>query len=54
LLLDLDLLVFIIIFLLASKSCLYLFVVTESSYTSLGQGLESNSCATCKKEALYQ
>ncbi len=45
LLLDLDLLVFIIIFLLASKSCTWPFSLPYCSYTSLGQSIKSNSCA---------
>ena len=48
LLLDLDLFVFIVVFLLASKSCMYFSVVADSSYTSLGQDIKSNSYAKCE------
>lgn len=44
LLLDSDLLVFVVIFLLASKSFLTVFAI-ECSYTSLGQSIKSKSCA---------
>jgi hypothetical protein len=42
---DLDLLVFIIIVLLASKSCVCSSCATASSYTSLGQSNKSKTCA---------
>ena len=54
LLLDLDLFVFIVVFLLASKSCLYLSVVAESSYTSLGHSIKSKTYATCEKTPVFQ
>jgi len=54
LLLDLDLLVFIVIFLLASKSCLYRFPVSVTSYTSLGQTTQSKTYATLKFSHIFQ
>ena len=54
LLLDLDLVVFIIVFLLASKSCLYHLAVSEFSYTSLGQGIYSKSYATSAEGKRFQ
>jgi len=52
--LDLDLLIIIFIFLLASKSCLYRLVVAESSYTSLGHGIKSKSHAISQQNKLFQ
>jgi hypothetical protein len=43
--LDLDLVVFVVIVLLASKSCSDRFLLPEHSYTSLGQGIQSKTCA---------
>jgi hypothetical protein len=45
LLLDLDLFVFVVIFLLASKSCFWPVNLPVRSYTSLGQSIQSKSCA---------
>jgi hypothetical protein len=47
--LDLDLIFFVIIVLLASKSCVCSLCVAERSYTSLGQGNKSKSCANRPK-----
>jgi len=49
-----DLVVFIVIFLLASKSRLYFSWFPESSYTSLGHVSKSKSYATWKKIKFYQ
>ena len=38
--------IIIIIFLLASKSCMYLFPVSDNSYTSLGHCYKSKTCAS--------
>ena len=54
LLLDLDLIVFIIIFLLASKSCLYHLADAEFSYTSLGQSIYSKSYAISAEAKAFQ
>ena len=43
--LDLDLVVFVVIVLLASKSCICPALCTLHSYTSLGQGIQSKTCA---------
>ena len=51
LLLDPDLIVFVVVVLLASKSCKYPFFVSECSYTSLGQGIESKTCANIVADA---
>jgi len=54
LLLDLDILVFIVIFLLASKSCLYHLAVAEFSYTSLGQSIYSKTYAISAQDKRFQ
>jgi len=45
LLLDSDLIFFIFVVLLASKSCFWPVHVPARSYTSLGQGIKSKTCA---------
>ena len=50
--LDLDLVVFIVIVLLASKSCICPALCTLHSYTSLGQGIKSKTCANPPKPKL--
>jgi hypothetical protein len=46
---DLDLVVFVIIVLLASKSWVCSLCATEHSYTSLGQAYKSKTCANPPK-----
>ena len=45
LLLDLDLIVFVVVILLASKSRMHPICRTGRSYTSLGQNIKSKTCA---------
>jgi hypothetical protein len=51
--LDLDLVVFIIIVLLASKSCVCSLCAAEHSYTSLGQAYKSKTCANPANAATF-
>ena len=54
LLLDLDLIVFVVIVLLASKSSTVPFDAANRSYTSLGQGYKSKTCANRPACRRYQ
>jgi hypothetical protein len=51
--LDLDLIIVVVV-LLASKSCVYLFSTTEASYTSLGRDLKSKTCASTDFSSVFQ